>query len=75
MPNFVGKFPCIIELSNNGIDITVHPENQPANEELAAFFATSGALTTVAITQVDTERDGLGSSLGPYQSVKFDLSA
>lgn len=74
MPDYTDKYPCIILLSNSDIDLEIHPENDKANTELATFFSTSGALTTVAITQVDSERDGVGSSLGQYQGVKFDLS-
>lgn len=75
MPNYVDKYPCIIALSNSNVDIEVHPENDKANTALQTFFTASGSNTTVAITQVDSERDGVGSSLGQYQGVKFDLSA
>ncbi len=75
MPNYTDKYPCIILLSNSDADMEVHPENDKANAELAAFFAVVTAFTTVAITQVDSERDGVGSSLGQYQGVKFDLSS
>lgn len=75
MPNYVDKYPCIILLSNSNVDMEVHPENDKANAALQTFFTASGANTTVAITQVDSERDGVGSSLGQYKGVKFDLSA
>lgn len=75
MPNYVEKYPCILVLSNSNVDLEVFPENDKANDALQTFFTASGTNTTVAITQVDAERDGVGSSLGQYQGVKFDLSA
>lgn len=45
-----------------------------AVDALNAFFTASGALTTVAITQVAANRGGYGED-GPYSNVKMVFSA
>lgn len=50
------------------------PMNSEANAMQAAFFATDGALTTVAITQVDAVRGGYGDTTQPYKGLKLALS-
>lgn len=55
--------------------LTLDPLNDAANTLMATIFSTDGALTTVAITQVDANRAGYGVTSGPYNGLNFALSA
>jgi hypothetical protein len=54
--------------------LTLDPLNDAGNTKLQEIFDTDGALTTVAITQVDANRDGYGQTAGAYNGLALALS-
>lgn len=51
------------------------PANSQGQALLDAMFAADGALTTVAITQVDAGRGGYADASSPQKAVQLALSA
>lgn len=75
MPDIVECYPALIVFSGTAdVDVSLVPQNDKTNSKFAAWFAVHGAKTTVAITQGDAGRSGLGSTATPYDTLKFALS-
>lgn len=75
MPNIVECYPCILAFSGTSdVNIAVIPQNDKTNAKLASWFTTHGSKTTVAITQADAGRAGLGSSDTPYDTLSLAFS-
>lgn len=75
MPNIVEMYPCLLAFSGTSdVDFEIIPQNDKANAKLASWFTAHGAKTTVAYTQTDAGRAGLGSSLTPYDTLKVASS-
>ena len=55
--------------------LVLDPLDAESNTLLAEIFASDGALTTVAITQEDANRDGSGETGGFINTLKFVLTA
>lgn len=73
LPNRTGNPLCHFLTADN-IDFFIVPLNSEAVTAINAWFAVSGALTTVAWTQEAAGKGGYAQTAGEYLALKADNS-